>query len=473
MGQAEVISLDEVGASKQWASLRQQLHDAFDLWLDDLQAQLPKPETTLAQITETVWALRQDLTGTLSETIVEHAHRFEYTRKQIVCETCQRMLTTRAAVPRTVDTMVGSVRLERPYFYCRVCHEGVYPLDEVLDLTPGRHQLDVQQAAAKLVIETSYDEAQSLFRELTGVYLGSERMHTLTNQAAEGLSVLDIAPSHEQIEERIAEVAAGKWRRPVVVLGIDGAYAPTRPDSARGRRPGQRRQRARRPTWKGQWREVKGFRFYLLDGERIVHLLSWHQVQNEAELGEALKEIKEAALIPEDRVRLCVVCDGASWIWEHVESLFSSAHQVLDYYHCSDSLHRMAKAQYGDSQQAHEWVEATLTRLYLGKISAVLGGLKRMRATSEEAQQALSNCWAFLHKHRGRTHYLQLRRGGYPLGSGGIESANKFICHTRLKRSGAWWYESNCNQMLALRCAKYNGTLNQVFVRHQERLRAA
>jgi hypothetical protein len=78
-----------------------------------------------------------------------------------------------------------------------------------MDLTPGRHQLDVQQAAAKLVIETSYDEAQSLFRELTGVHLGSERMHTLTNQAAEGLSVLDIAPSHEQIGVR--GVIAGKF----------------------------------------------------------------------------------------------------------------------------------------------------------------------------------------------------------------------------------------------------------------------
>ena len=61
MGQAEVISLDEVRASKPWASLRQQLHDHFDQWLDDLQAHLPEPETTLAQITETMWALHQDL----------------------------------------------------------------------------------------------------------------------------------------------------------------------------------------------------------------------------------------------------------------------------------------------------------------------------------------------------------------------------------------------------------------------------
>jgi hypothetical protein len=36
MGPAEIISLDAVRASKPWASLRQQLHDAFDLWLDDL-----------------------------------------------------------------------------------------------------------------------------------------------------------------------------------------------------------------------------------------------------------------------------------------------------------------------------------------------------------------------------------------------------------------------------------------------------
>ena len=35
----------------------------------------------------------------------------------------------------------------------------------------------------------------------------------------------------------------------------------------------------------------------------------------------------------------------------------------------------------------------------------------------------------------------------------------------------SWWYEANSNHMLALRCAKYNGTLEQVFVRYQQRLR--
>ena len=127
----------------------------------------------------------------------------------------------------------------------------------------------------------------------------------------------------------------------------------------------------------------------------------------------------------------------------------------------------MAKAQYSDSLQALQWVEATLTRLYMGKVGWVLGGLRRMQPTSAEALKAIDNCWVYLNDHRGRTHYRTFRRGGYPLGSGGMESSNKFICHVRLKRSGAWWYEESSNQMLALRCAKYNGTFEQVFTRDQ------
>ena len=207
-----------------------------------------------------------------------------------------------------------------------------------------------------------------------------------------------------------------------------------------------------------------------MDGERIVHLVSWHQIQSEQELGEALRQVKEADVIPLDTVRLCVVADGASWIWKQVKALFPHARQVLDYYHCAEYIHAIAKAQYGTSRQALEWVESTMTRLYLGKIGHVLGGLGRMQAASADAAKVIANGRAYLATHRGRTHYRQLRRGGYPLGSGGMESANKFICHVRLKRSGAWWYEGNGNQMLALRCAKYNGTFEKVFARYQQRL---
>ena len=371
-------------------------------------------------------------------------------------------------VSRTVRTLVGDFEIERPYFYGRYCREGTYPLERVLGLCPGQIQLDVQQAAADLATELPYETASALLGRLSGISVSSERLYTLTNQVAEDLSVLDVAPSRDAIDQRVAEVAAGRFRRPVLVLGIDGAYVPSRPESARGRRPGQARYRARRARWRHAWYEAKGFRFYLLDDDRIVHLLSWHQVQSEDDLGKALKQLKDAGLIPEETVRLCVIGDGADWIWKHVQTLFPDACQVLDYFHCSQYLHRVACAQYGHTLQALEWVEATLTRLYHGQVGAVLGGRRRMQPTSDEAAKATRNCWMYLHEHRRRTPYGKFRRGGYPLGSGGIESSNKFICHVRLKRSGAWWYENSSNQMLALRCAKYNGTFEQVFMRYRQ-----
>jgi hypothetical protein len=463
MGCAEVISLSEVRASSQWQRLRDDLHARFDQWLDRLQAQLPNPQAPLAEVTEAVWHLRQDLTGGLSETIVTHGHAGEVTRQFARCPDCGRRVTARPLVARTVETLVGAVHVERPYFYCTAGCGGFSPMDEALGLHSGRLQRDVQQAMADLATELPYETAATVFERLTGLGVSSERMHALTHQAAEGLTVLDVAPSRAQIDQLVAQVAKGRFRRPVLVLGVDGAYVPSRPESARGRRPGRARQRARRARWQHEWREAKGFRFYLLDGERIVHVLSWHQVQNEHDLGEALRQVQEAGVLPAEAVRLCVVCDGAEWIWKHIAALFPQACQVLDYYHCSEYLHKVAKAQYGDPSRAQEWIEATLTRLYLGKVGQVLGGLRRMQPMTDEALKAIDNCWIYLNAHRGRTTYRTFRRGGYPLGSGGMESANKFICHVRLKRSGAWWYEANSNQMLALRCAKYNGTFDQVF----------
>ena len=84
-------------------------------------------------------------------------------------------------------------------------------------MAPGRTQLDVQKAAAKLVTEVPYDEAQRLFGDFTGVGLGSERMHTLTNHVAEGLTVLDVAPSTRR--DRAAHRRGGSGPLPPSRLG--------------------------------------------------------------------------------------------------------------------------------------------------------------------------------------------------------------------------------------------------------------
>jgi hypothetical protein len=220
VGCAEIISLPEVRARKQWDALRQQLHARFDQWLDTLEQQWPEPPATLPEVTAMVWAARQQLTGGITETIVAQVHHGEHDRTQVSCPQCAGVLRAREYVCRTVETLVGPVQLERPYFYCRTCRIGCYPFDEAVGVVAGCKQLDLHQAAVHVVTEVPYDTAQLLFHDLTGVSFGSERMHTVTNQVAEGLTVAEVAPSREEITRRVAAVAAGRWRRPVMVLGI-------------------------------------------------------------------------------------------------------------------------------------------------------------------------------------------------------------------------------------------------------------
>jgi hypothetical protein len=157
--------------------------------------------------------------------------------------------------------------------------------------------------------------------------------------------VLDVSPTAAEIQRKVAQVAAGKGGRPILVLAIDGADVPTRPETAKGRRPGRRHQRATRARWTGEWRDAKGFRFYLVAGGRIVHVLSWHQVQTDDELAAALRQVKGAELIPEAQVRWCVIGDGAPGIWKQVHALFPSAIEILDDDHCCEHLHKVAALQ--------------------------------------------------------------------------------------------------------------------------------
>ncbi len=60
-----------------------------------------------------------------------------------------------------------------------------------------------------------------------------------------------------------------------------------------------------------------------------------------------------------------------------------------------------------------------------------------MQPKNNEAKEEIRKLIGYLNNNRERIHYKADRKDGYPIGGGGIESANKFISHTRMKRSGA------------------------------------
>jgi len=447
MGEPETTSPDPL------AEVRQRAYQAIDQWLDSFLPLLSTPETpTLLELSEHLFKTRSQLLGTCLQAILDHILSHYTQLRQTSCPTCARRLYRKRLEPKKLTTLHGTVEIERPYFYCVACRQGFHPLDEALELAREVHQYDVQQKLAGLAAELPYGRAVEQFEQLTGVPVGEHVSHETLNRIAQEIRFEDVIPERAEIERRIEKARPANGELPVLVVAVDGAHSPIRPAGGRREKRGP-----------GYWRETKGFRLYLSSAEgRILPLASWHQIETAEKLTQHLQLAAER--VPLDRVTVALVGDGAPWVWHAMEGSFPEAHQVLDYYHCAEHVWTVANAQYDDdSLEAQSWAETTLVRLYMGWVSDVLGGLKRMKPINDSAAEEVSKLINYLEEHRHRVHYDEAREQGLPRGSGGIESANKFLVHARLKRSGAWWLEANGNGMLRLRCAIYNGTFDRLF----------
>lgn len=405
---------------------------------------------TLRQMSEQFMQTRSALLGGCLQEMATKLTISYQEQELALCPHCGKTLKRHSVNAKTLHTLQGSITLQRPYFYCRGCREGFYPMDEALELADEAYQYDMQEKMLRLGIESPYAISAELFKELTGLGVSDHCHHDTLNRIGAVAPIEEVIPSAEEIAKRIEAASSPEKPRPVLVVASDGAHTPTRPKGRRNSRRGP-----------GKWREVKGFRIYLLgEQERITQVASWHQIQDAEQFTKDLEIV--AARIPQDKVEIALLGDGAEWLWNAMTKCFPEAREVLDYYHCAEHVHKVAKLQYGDTLGAQQWVEATITRLFMDETGYVIGGLKRMQPSNVEADKEIKKLINYLANHRHRLGYQQCKDDGLPLGSGGIESANKHICHVRLKRSGAWWLEENGNTMLRLRCALYNGTFDAV-----------
>jgi hypothetical protein len=261
MGAASVVSREEVRQARLHVEARQRRHAHFERWLAQVESRVKEKPPTREQVTQAVFEMRQDLLGAVTQSLVAQAHGPSLTQDRAVCPHGGQPLAARGPVRRTVETLGGAVTLARPYVSCGACQAGFSPVDEALELLPRRQQGDIQKAAARLATAVPDDTAAELFQELTGQALSHPTVHQVVDDLTEGVTVLDVSPTAAQVHEKVAQMAEGKPWGPILVLALDGADVPTRPETAKGRRPGRRHRRAKRARWTGAWREAKGFRF--------------------------------------------------------------------------------------------------------------------------------------------------------------------------------------------------------------------
>lgn len=102
-----LLSVEDLRDTHRRAALRQRRHDRFDSWLTPLEDRRQDPSPPLAELTQAVCALRQEMTQAVTEGVVEHTHGAALAQRTAVCPQCGPMWAARGPQDRTVETLVG------------------------------------------------------------------------------------------------------------------------------------------------------------------------------------------------------------------------------------------------------------------------------------------------------------------------------------------------------------------------------
>jgi len=160
---------------------------------------------------------------------------------------------------------------------------------------------------------------------------------------------------------------------------------------------------------------------------------------------------------------LACVMDGQRSLWKTLEKHIPSEKlvEILDLLHVAPRLWEAAHLFHAEgSVEAEQFVRERLLRILRGEAGYVIGGMRQMgtkrglRKSQREKLQALCN---YLEKNLHRMRYDEYLAAGYPIASGVIEGACRYVVKDRMERAGMRWTVAGAQAMLDLRTTYVNG----------------
>jgi hypothetical protein len=153
------------------------------------------------------------------------------------------------------------------------------------------------------------------------------------------------------------------------------------------------------------------------------------------------------------------LADGAAENWIFLEPLTDT--QVLDFYHATQYLDRVAKAVHPRSAEAQKvWMQENCSKLKHEKgagktLLAMMGGIKSTRLAKAQ-KEGLEDAITYFENHQHQMLYAEALENNLPIGSGVTEAGCKVIIKARLCAAGMKWKEWGASIVLSLRTLSYS-----------------
>lgn len=371
---------------------------------------------------------------------------------------------------KSIETVLGTLRLERAYYHCASCGEGFFPRDRQLGIEGSALSPGVTRMVGLVGAATSFEEGSALLRELAGVGLGAKRVERAAKRLGSELAAMERADVAPEISRPVA---------PTLYAGIDGTGVPMRAQEVAGRS-------GKQPDGSARTREVKLCVVWSAEGRdadgRPVR--DPGSVTYTAAIESAATRDTDAVVSAfsqrasregsrrryEKARRRVVLGDGAPWIWNLAGEQFPGAIQIVDLFHAKQHLSELSASLWGaDHAVCPWWLPRRLTELESGNIEALVEAIEVHAGHNEEARKAA----LYFANNKERMRYQDFRDAGLCTSTGVVEAACKHTIGTRLKRPGMHWSLAGANAIAALRCAVLSQRFDRALSQRQRASRLA
>lgn len=306
-------------------------------------------------------------------------------------------------------------------YRCHECGGYHYPLDYELGVAGRRASSQKESQLALLSVHMPYRDAEKIYEELTRQKTGKTTAHRTVQR------LVAAATQNPLTGCEATGLADGKQKH----ITADGVMIRIREEG---------------------WKEAKVGSVYEVDGDRKAFGIQYTATLEDREtFGRRLYQLAgepEAAMTR----GMTFISDAARWLDELRDFAFPLATRIVDFWHVTEYLWKVANAFYEEgSQKAKAWAHEKIRLLRQGQVQLIETALAHMKPRTKLQREALSATQTYFENHGHQMEYPRYEAMGLHIGSGIAEAACKFVIQTRFKRCGMRWSRKGAENLLWLR----------------------
>ena len=356
---------------------------------------------------------------------------------------------------KQILTVLSSVEVQRAYYHCPDCQDGLVPKDQDLDVVGSSFSPGVRRMMGRVGAKQPFEQGRGDLEELAGVVVQTKQVERVSAQLGAQVEAFCQREREAILSGKLAPLLPAV---PILYIAIDGTGVPVVPRETEGRR-------GKEATGKAKTREAKvGCVFTQTKQDeqgypiRDEHSTTYVGAIETAEAfgpriyAEAVRRgLRQAQ-------KVVVLGDGGPWIWGIAAQYFPWAIEIVDLYHAREHLANLGKVVYGPTApQAKQWAAARSEQLDEGDVEAVITSMKRLRPRLQNVREDVRKAIDYFQTNKERMRYAKFRSQGFFVGSGVVEAGCKTVIGLRLKQSGMRWTVDHANAIIALRCCQLSG----------------